>query len=374
MADTALLIATRKGLWILRSNAARTDWQLEGPHFLGNVIHHARLDPRDGRTLVVAARTGHLGPTVFRSIDGGASWQEAVTPPAFPKAEGGRVVDHVFWLTPGHASEPGTWYAGTSPQGLFVSRDGGANWAAVEGFNEHPDRRAWCGDDKDQTPDGGKLHSVLVDPRDPAHLFVSMSSGGTFESRAGGADWAPINQGVRAEFYPDPYPVFGQDPHCVRMHPARPGRLYQQNHCGLFRRDEADGRWVDIGANLPQDGVRRDIGFGIVVHAHQPDTIWTIPMDAGSVWPRVSPEGKPCVMRSRDGGDSWQLCRAGLPTEQAWFTVLRQALTVDGEQSAGVYFGTTGGEVWASVDEGDSWRCIARHLPEIYALEAECLA
>ena len=188
-----LLIATRKGLWTLAGDAARRAWKLSGPHFLGHIVHHAVTDPRDAKTTLVAARTGHLGPTIFRSTDRGRTWKEAAQPPAF-KAGSGRTVDHTFWLTPGHATEPGVWYAGTSPQGLFRSADGGVTWAGVDGFNEHPQRKAWCGGDQDGTPDGPKLHSILVDPRDARHLYIGMSSGGVFESTDGGADWRPLNQ------------------------------------------------------------------------------------------------------------------------------------------------------------------------------------
>jgi len=369
MAETVLLVGTRKGFWLLRSEG-RQHWRLEGPQFLGHVIYHVMLDPRDGQTLLLATSTGHLGPTVFRSRDLGRNWQEASAPPAFRREEGGRSVDHVFWLTPGHASEPGVWYAGTSPQGLFRSEDGGDTWAPVTGFNDHPSRRDWCGGDQDGTPDGAKLHSILVDPRDPRHLYLSMSGGGSFESRSRGEDWKPINGGVRADFFPDPYPEFGQDPHCVRQHPARPERLFQQNHCGLFRRDDDEADWQDIAPPAEADGARLDIGFGLALHPRDPDTLWTFPMDATDVWPRVSPGGRPRVLRSRDAGASWITLGAGLPQEQAWFTVKRQALCADSGSPAGVYFGTTSGEVWASADEGDSWTCIARHLPEIYAVEA----
>ena len=234
--NTTLLIATRKGLWTLAGDAARRAWKIAGPQFLGNIVHHAIADPRDGRIVLAAARTGHLGPTVFRSIDRGRSWKEAAQPPAF-KPGSGRTVDHTFWLTPGHATEPGVWYAGTSPQGLFRSTDGGSTWNGVDGFNDHPQRKAWCGGDQDGTPDGPKMHSVLIDPRDPRHLYIAMSGGGVFESVDRGGDFKPLNRGVRADFLPQPDPEFGHDPHCVRLHPKDPDRLYQQNHCGIFRID-----------------------------------------------------------------------------------------------------------------------------------------
>ena len=366
-ARVTLLVATRKGLWTLGSDPARRQWRLSGPHFLGHIVHHALLDPRDGRTLLAAARTGHLGPTVFRSTDRGRTWKEATRPPAF-EPDSGRSVDHTFWLTPGHASEPGVWYAGTSPQGLFRSADGGATWSGVDGFNAHPQRKAWCGGDQDGTPDGPKLHSILVDPRDPRHLYIGMSSGGVFESTDGGGDWRPLNAGVRAEFIPQPDPEFGHDPHCVRLSPAAPDRLYQQNHCGIYRLDRPATRWTDIGAGMPKSVGA--IGFPLVLHPRDPDTLWVLPMDGGSVWPRVSPGGRPAVYRSINGGRTWQRQATGLPAAQAWWTVKRQAMTVDQRELPGLYFGTTNGEVWGSRDAGRTWRCLVRHLPHVYAVEA----
>jgi len=362
-----LLIATRKGLWTLASEPARNAWKLAGPQFLGHIVHHAVLDPRDGRTLLAAARTGHLGPTVFRSADGGRTWKEATKPPAF--AEGsGRVVDHTFWLAPGHASEPAVWYAGTSPQGLFRSADAGATWEGVSGFNQHPQRKAWCGGDQDGTPDGAKLHSILIDPRDPKHMYIGMSGGGVFESTDQGADWHPINKGVRADFLPDPDPAYGHDPHCVRFAGGRPDRLYQQNHCGIYRLDRPNERWQDIGASMPK--AVGSIGFPMVVHPRDPDTAWVFPMDGTSVWQRTAPGGRPAVYRTRDAGATWKRQDQGLPKSQAWWTVKRQAMTSDQRDPAGIYFGTTSGEIYGSRDEGRTFRCLARHLPHIYALEA----
>jgi len=361
-----LLVATRKGLWQAHTDAARRSWKLTGPQFLGHIVHHCIADPRDGRTWLAAARTGHLGPTVFRSSDRGRTWHEAKQPPAFREGSG-RVVDHTFWLTPGHASQPGRWYAGTSPQGLFRSDDAGATWRGVDGFNEHPQRKAWCGGDQDQTPDGAKLHSVLVDPRNAEHLYIGMSSGGVFESNDGGAGWRPLNRGVRADFIPTPDPEFGHDPHCVRLHPLLPDRLYQQNHCGIYRIDRPAERWQDLSAAMPKSVGA--IGFPMVLHPRDPDTLWVFPMDGSSVWPRVSPGGKPAVYRSVNGGKSWQRQATGLPKTQAWFTVKRQAMTADAITPTGVYFGTTCGEVWSSRDEGRTWKCVTAHLPHIYAIE-----
>ncbi|MCC7327529.1 MAG: glycosyl hydrolase [Burkholderiales bacterium] len=360
-----LLVATRKGLWTLTSEATRRTWKLVGPQFLGHIVHHAMLDSRDGRTLLTAARTGHLGPTVFRSTDAGRSWKEAVKPPAFTP-DSGRVVDHTFWLTPGHPSQPGTWWAGTSPQGLFRSADGGVTWDGVAGFNAHPQRKAWCGGDQDGTPDGPKLHSILVDPRDPLHMYIGMSSGGVFESVDGGADWHPLNQGVRADFQPNPDLEYGHDPHCVRFAGGNPDRLYQQNHCGIFRLDRPATRWQDIGTGMPRSVGY--VGFPMVAHPYDEDTAWVFPMDGTAVWPRVSSGGKPAAYRTRDGGGTWKRQADGMPKTQAWWTVKRQAMTHDFFPTVGVYFGTTSGEVWGSRDEGRTWKCLAAHLPHIYSV------
>ena len=367
----ALLIATRKGAFVLKTDKARRAWKISGPMFFGHTVHHLLLDPRDRRTLLLGARTGHLGPSVFRSTDFGRSWKEAARPPAFPKApEGqkGRVVDHVFWLSPGHASEPKLWYAGTSPQGLFRSEDGGDTWDPVSGFNDHPMYSQWTGGEQDGTPDGPKLHSILIDPRDPRHLYIGMSSGGVFESLDRGEGWKPLNGGCRADFRPDPYPEYGHDPHCVRLHPLAPEVLYQQNHCGIYRMQRPDGIWMRIGTNMPK--AVGDIGFPLVLHPRDPDTVWVFPMDGSSVWPRTSPQGKPAAYVTRNAGRTWQRQDTGLPRAQGWFTVKRQAMTADAHQPVGVYFGTTGGEIWASRNEGRSWNCVARHLPHVYAVEA----
>ncbi len=341
------------------------------PVFLGQQVHHVVLDPRDRRTLLAASRQWHLGPTVFRSDDGGATFKEAKVPPAFVKGDPrGRAVDHVFWLTPGHPSEPGVWYAGSSPQGLFRSEDGGQSWEPVSGFNDHPEQHKWVGSDKDQTPDGGKLHSILVDPRDPAHLYLSMSGGGTFESTDRGADWKPLNSGVAMDFAPpkedgSEYP-YGHDPHCMIQHPANPDRLYQQNHCGIYRMDRPEGRWIRIGKNMPAEV--GDIGFGIVSNPRNPDCAWVFPMDGTGDWSRTPPSGRPALFRTRDAGASWQRCDVGFPKENAWWTVKRQALAADSGSPMGLYLGTTSGEVWSSQDEGDSFSCLFRHLPQIHAV------
>lgn len=367
---TLVLVATRKGAWILRGDAARATWQVDGPHFLGHVISHLVLDPRDGRTLLAAAKTGHLGPTVFRSTDFGRTWKEAAKPPAFARAaneDKPRAVDHTFWLTPAPASQPDVWYAGTSPQGLFRSQDGGVSWEPFSMVNDDPDYRRWMGTVQDGTPDGPKMHSIIVDPRDPNHLYFAMSGGGVHESTDGGRSFAPLLEGLEVvEGFDGSEPTF-HDPHCVRLCPSNPDRLYQQNHCGIYRIDRPSKRWVRIGKNMPAEV--GDIGFPMVVHPRNADIAWVLPMDGTDVWPRTSPGGKPAVYGTRNGGETWERLDGGMPQEQAWWTVKRQAMCADAGDPVGLYFGTTSGELWASADEGRSWRSIARHLPEIYAVE-----
>lgn len=368
--SVALLIGTRKGAFVLRGDRTRRTWKLSAPLFLGHIVHHLVLDPRDRRTMLMAARTGHLGPTVFRSIDLGKTWKEAKTPPAFPKApEGqkGRVVDHVFWLTPGHPSEPGLWYAGTSPQGLFRSNDGGVTWEPFSYINDDPQYRVWMGSVQDGTPDGPKLHSILIDPRDPAHLYFAMSGGGVHESVDGGRTWTSLVQGLDVVEGFDSADITVHDPHCVRLCPSKPDRLYQQNHCGIYRMERAEGRWIRIGNNMPKQ--IGDIGFPMVLHPRDPDTAWVFPMDGSTVWPRVSQDGKPAAYVTKNAGKNWTRQDKGFPRSNAWWTVKRQAMTADAHEPVGLYLGTTSGEVWASRTGGTSWTCLARHLPEIYSVE-----
>jgi len=369
-----LMVATRKGAWIFHADDAREDWRCEGPHFLGQIVHHLVLDPRDRITLLASTSTGHLGPTLFRSLDLGHTWVEARHPPAFPKApdgQPGRAVNHTFWLAPGHAGETGTWYAGTSPHGLFRSEDGGDRWEPCAGLNDNPQYREWMGGPQDGTPDGPKLHSVLIDSRDARHLYIGMSSGGVHESVDGGRNWAPLIEGLEVVQGLDASEVRFHDPHCVRLCPTRPDRLYQQNHCGIYRLDRPARRWTRIGRNMPPEV--GDIGFPMVVHPRDPETAWVFPMDGSTVWPRVAIGGRPAAYVTRDGGETWERQDRGMPDAQAWWTVKRQAMTADAGAPVGLYFGTTSGELWGSRDEGASWRCLARHLPEIYAIESAVL-
>ncbi len=380
-ARVTLVVATKKGAWFFASDMPRRTWKAVGapkgppggPHFLGCVVNHVVLDPRDRRTLLAAVRTGHLGPTIYRSTDFGRSWKEAQRPPAFAKAPEEapaaekRAVSAVFWLTPGHESRAGEWWAGTSPHGLFRSRDGGSTWEECAGFTS-----AWRGWSAvpgrvEAVPDGAITHSVIVHPRDAAHLYVGLSQGGLFESLDEGATWRPLNRGVAADFLPEKDPEWGHDPHCVVLHPLAPHLLWQQNHCGIYRVDRPGEVWRRVGRNMPKPV--GDVGFPIVLHPRDTGTAWVLPMDGGTVWPRTSPGGKPAAYRTRDGGHRWQRQDKGLP-RPAWLTVKRQAFCADASDPVGLYFGTTSGEVYASRNEGATWKRLAEHLPHVLCVTA----
>ena len=232
------------------------------------------------------------------------------------------------------------------------------------------------GSAQDGTPDGPKLHSIIVDPRDPAHLVFAMSGGGVHESHDTGRSWKPLVEGLEVVEGMDPATITFHDPHCVRLCPGQPDRLYQQNHCGIYRLDRHSGTggstWQRIGRKMPRQV--GDIGFPMVVHPRDPDTAWVFPMDGTTVWPRTSPQGRPAAYITRNAGKSWQRLAQGLPRQQAWWTLKRQAMTVDSQASPALYLGTTSGELWIGHDEGAQWENIARHLPEIYAVEVAALA
>lgn len=371
---TAILVGTRKGAWIFHGDAARRRWRVDGPHFLGHIVHHLVLDPRDGRTLLAAAKTGHLGPTIFRSTDAGRSWKESSRPPAFTKQSdgSGRAVDHTFWLTPSTTAEPDVWYAGTSPQGLFRSEDGGQTWSSASPINDDPQYIRWMGTVQDGTPDGPKLHSIIIDPRDPKHIYFGMSGGGVHESTDGGQTFSVLIDGLEVVGGFDRSDPTFHDPHCIRMCASNPDRLYQQNHCGIYRLDRPSRTWQRIGKSMPKK--TGDVGFTMVVHPRDDATAWVLPMDGTDVWPRTSPGGSPSVYVTRNSGRTWRRQDEGLPESQAWWTIKRQAMCADTGNPLGLYFGTTSGELWSSRDEGAKWKCMARHLPEIYAVESAVFA
>jgi hypothetical protein len=268
-------------------------------------------------------------------------------------------------LSPGHASEPGVWYLGTSPQGLFRSEDSGTTWQSVDGLNADPAFIAGSAGD-DGPPGGATLHSILIDPRDPNHMYLSLSGGGVFESFDHGSAWRPLNKGIVSPFLEDPTAEVGHDPHSTRMNALDPDRLYQQNHFGVYTMDRNEGVWTRIGDKLPK-GIN-DHGFPIVTHPRDPKTAWVFPNEAFP-YARVPHEGKPATFVTHNAGKTWKRQDKGLPAKEGWFTVKRQAMNSDTRDPLGLYFGTTGGEIWASRDEGESWTRIGDHLPEIFSVE-----
>jgi photosystem II stability/assembly factor-like uncharacterized protein len=367
--DLLLLVGTRKGGFILRGDAKRQTWKPVRDIMIGSTIHHMVLDPRDHKTILMTERGGHLGPTIHRSTDLGKTWQEASKPPAFAPTlagETGRTIHHNFWLSPGHASEPGVWYLGTSPQGLFRSDDNGVTWSEVEGLHHHPMFNAWAGSPDEGPPGGSTLHSILIDPRDPQHLYISMSGGGVFESFDGGTQWQPLNRGIASDFLPDPNAEYGHDPHSTRMNALDPDVLYMQNHVGVYIMDRKQGTWRRIGDKLPT-GIS-DHGFPIVTHPRDAKTAWIFPNEAFP-YARVPHEGKPATFVTHNAGKTWKRQDKGLPASGGWYTVKRQAMNSDTRDPLGLYFGTTGGEIWASRDEGETWKRVTDGLPEIFSVE-----
>lgn len=347
-----ILIGTRKGAFILESDTARRDWRTRGPFCQTWPIHHFVRDAREG-VLYAAGGNAWYGPSVWRSPDDGATWSQSSA--GLNYGEGEPKVTTIWNLTPAD----GTLYAGVEPAGLFRSRDGGRTWSHVAGLREHPSRPEW------QPGAGGLcLHSICVHPTDHERLWVGISAVGTFETTDGGAAWQTRNRGVRADFIPGPTPEFGQCVHNLRFHPARPEVLYQQNHCGVYRSDDGGRQWSEITPGLPSE-----FGFPLAIHPTDPSTIYVIPHN-GPEDGRHMIDGRAAVWRSRDRGDTWQRLDNGLPTQNAYITVLREALAMDPLDPAGVYFGTSTGQLFASADEGEHWRLVADFLPPIWSVEA----
>ncbi|MGV9315730.1 WD40/YVTN/BNR-like repeat-containing protein [Streptomyces sp. NPDC003691] len=357
MVEVLLTVGTRKGLFTGRRRAGR--WRLSGPFLPARAVYAVAIDTRGPvPRLLAGGDSAHWGPSVFHSDDLGASWTEPDRPAvAFPR-DTGASLERVWQLHPAASGDPGVVYAGTEPAALFRSEDRGETFTLVRPLWEHPTRSRW-------EPGGGgeAVHTVVTDPRDPRAVTVAVSAAGVFRSRDGGASWDPSNDGVSAVFLPDPHPEFGQCVHKIAQDAGDPGRLYLQNHWGVYRSDDAGARWTDIGAGLPSD-----FGFAVAAHPHRPDTAYVFPIAADS--DRV-PAGHRCrVFRTSDAGVSWEPLTAGLPAGDHFGTVLRDALCTDDGDPAGVYFGNRNGELYASADDGDTWEQVAAHLPDVLCVRA----
>ncbi len=359
---TLLLIGTRKGLWIARSDEQRVDWHVEGPHHDMEEVYSVLIDTRgDLPRLLAGASSSWFGPQLRRSDDLGASWQEtpggAVRFPDDIDAS----VERVWALAAG--ARPGEVWAGTEPGAVFRSEDGGESFTLQRALWDHPQREQWGAGFGGQA-----FHTLLPHPDDPASLTAAISTGGVYQTSDGGGSWQPRNDGVRAEFLPEgqQYPSFGQCVHKVARHPSRPERLFLQNHGGVYRSEDHGASWTSIASGLPAD-----FGFPVVVHPHEPDTVFVFPL--GGADKRYPLDGVPRVWRSTDAGDSWSPLGEGLP-DQCFVGVMRDAMCTDTHDPAGVYVGTRAGTVWGSADAGQTWRTIVADLPDVMVVRAARLA
>jgi hypothetical protein len=352
-----------KGAFLFRADAERAGWQGDGPHFPGEEVYAMALDQRgQGPVLWAAPGNAFFGTTLRRSDDLGASWSAGEERPVRFPEDSGLALARIWQIQPGRADAPGSLFLGVEPSCLFESRDGGDSFEPVQGFMEHEHRERW-------TPGAGGLclHTVLPDPEREERVVVAFSTGGVYRTDDGGATWQPRNRGVRAEFLPDKHPEFGQCVHKVVHHPARPERLFLQNHWGLYRSDDWGDQWTDIA-----NGVPSDFGFGMAMHPHDPDTVYIVPMESDQF--RCTPEARLRVYRTRDAGQSWHPLTQGLPQENAYETVLRDALATDTAPSAGVYLGTRSGKVYASADDGERWTLVRDGLPPVVCVKAAVIA
>jgi hypothetical protein len=365
-----VLAGTRKGAFVLTSDGRRDRWEVSGPHFAGWEIYHVKASPADPDRLYASQSSSWSGQVIQRSDDGGATWAPVGNQFTYQGTPGTHQwydgTPHPWefarvWHLEPSLDDPDVVYAGVEDAGLFRSGDGGRSWQELPKLRGHESGSSW------QPGAGGMcLHTILLDPVQQGRMFAAISAAGAFRSDDAGQTWRPINQGLQSEGIPDPDAEVGHCVHRLAMHPSRPDVLFMQKHWDVMRSDNAGESWREISGNLPSD-----FGFPIDVHAHEPDTIYVVPITSDAE--HFPPEGKLRVYRSRTGGDDWEPLTTGLPQENCYVNVLRDAMAVDSLDSCGVYFGTTGGQVYASADSGDSWAPIVRDLPAVLSVEVQTL-
>jgi photosystem II stability/assembly factor-like uncharacterized protein len=391
MSKVRVLVGTRKGAFVLTSDGKREKWDVSGPHFGGWEIYHLKGSPVDPNRLYASQTSGWFGQIIQRSDDGGKTWHQPGTPPGEatapagpPKSESNKfaydaaakpLTTHQWydgtqhpwefkrvWHLEPSLTDPGTVYAGVEDAALFRSTDGGQNWKELPGLRGHGTGPNW------QPGAGGMcLHTIILDPSNPQRMFIAISAAGAFRTDDGGKTWKPINRGLYSKYIPNPTAEIGHCVHHVAMNPRRPGVLFMQKHWVVMRSDDAGDNWKKISGNLPTD-----FGFVIDVHAHEPETIYVVPIKSDSE--HYVHEGKLRVFRSRTGGNEWEALTKGLPQTNCYVNVLRDAMAIDSLDKCGVYFGTSGGQVYASADSGDSWAPIVRDLPAVLSVEVQTLA
>jgi photosystem II stability/assembly factor-like uncharacterized protein len=371
MSGIRLLVGTRKGGFVMTADATRKKWDISGPHFAGWEIYHIKGSPADPDRLYASQSSGWFGQVIQRSNDGGKTWDTVGNKFVYDGVPGTHQwydgtphpweFKRVWHLEPS-LTDPDTVYAGVEDAALFRSTDRGTTWEELPGLRGHGSGPHWA-------PGAGGmcLHTILLDPGNPQRIFVAISAAGAFRTDDGGKTWRPINQGLKSEGIPDPNAEVGHCVHRIAMHPSRPGVLFMQKHWDVMRSNDAGDRWEEVSANLPTD-----FGFPIDVHRHEPETIYVVPITSDSL--HFPPEGKLRVYRSRTGGCEWEPLTQGLPQRDCYVNVLRDAMSVDSLDPCGIYFGTTGGQVYASADAGDSWAPVVRDLPPVLSIEAQTLA
>jgi len=370
MTGVRVLVGTRKGAFLLTADGKRKDWNVTGPLFGGWELYHVTGSPADPNRLYASQSTGWFGQMVQRSDDGGATWNPVgnefryATVPGTHQWYDGTPHPWEFarvWHFEPSLTDPDTVWAGVEDAALFRTTDGGQTWQEQPGLREHGSGPHW------QPGAGGMcLHTIVLDPEDAARMYVAISAAGVFRTDDGAKTWKPVNKGLHSEFIPDPDAEVGHCVHRIALHPQRPNTLFMQKHWDVMRTDDAGESWREISGDLPTD-----FGFAIDIHAHEPDTVYVVPITSDSL--HYPPDGALRVYRSRTGGDEWEPLTKGLPQEHCFVNVLRDAMAVDELDQCGVYFGTTGGQVYASPDGGDTWDAIVHDLPAVLSVEVQTL-